>query len=189
MRVDFGVGLPQGAMCCQTSQGNCFALCACVICSDGGDNIEDHVENYARSRQGGLDDTGAAVTFVGMCETEVSPLCPSGWAFYSDADGSEGTQSCVWVSTATAATWTAASTSCPSGGHLLTVKSSVAAGGLLAFAVSLVQADTLVRIGCSQSSTATQRGSDWTWVDSTDASNLVCGDGTGCGLWAEFEPE
>ncbi len=165
-------------------------MCAVnVACSDAGDIVENHQEDYARSQPIGLDDRSGTFTFIGMCETEVSPLCPSGWAFYSDADGSEGAQSCVWVSTATAETWTAASTSCPSGGHLLTVKSSVAAGGLLAFATSLVQDDTYLYIGCSQSSTAMQRGSEWTWVDGIKASNLACGDGTGCGLWASSEPE
>ena len=160
----------------------------CVACSDG-DGIEDQAEDYGGSVPAGLNDLGGSSSYFGMCETEVSPLCPSGWAFYSDADGSEGTQSCVWVSTATAATWTAASTSCPSGGHLLTVTPSVAASGLLAFATSLVQGNAWLYIGCSQSSTATQIGAGWTWVDGTDASNLACGDGAGCGLWATIDPE
>jgi hypothetical protein len=124
-----------------------------------------------------------------MCETEVSPLCPGGWAFYSDADGSEGAQSCVWVSTAVADSWIAASTSCPSGGHLLTVKSSVPYSGLLPFAMSLVPEENFVYIGCSQSSAATQTGGDWIWVDGTDASNLACGDGAGCGIWNANEPK
>ncbi len=164
-------------------------VCACVACSDGGDNSENHAEDHVRSRWNGLDDSSGSVTLTGMCETEVSPLCPNGWVFYSDADGSEGAQSCVWVSTAVAESWADASTSCPSGGHLLTVKSSVPRSGLFAFAAALVQGNTWMYIGCSQSSTASQRGSGWTWVDGTDASNLVCGDGMGCGLWALNEPK
>ncbi len=161
----------------------------CVrVCSDVG-GVENHQEDYALSTADGLRDTSGSNTYIGMCETEVSPLCPSGWAFYSDADGSEGAPSCVWLSTTAAATWTAASTSCPSGGHLLTVTSSVSSSGLLGLAISLVQGNTWLYIGCSQSSTATERGSGWTWVDGTDASNLACGDGVGCGLWASSEPE
>ncbi len=164
---------------CQCSQHAPCVTCAIfVACSDVG---------FALSESTGLNDVSGYM-HIGMCETEVSPLCPSGWAFYSDADGSEGAPSCVWVS-ATPASWIDASTSCPSGGHLLTVKSYVAAGGLLGFAMSLVPDLMYVHIGCSQSISATQSGSGWTWVDGTDASNLACGSRLGCGLWSTLEPE
>ena len=160
-----------------------------VVCSDGS-ATETHAQDYVRRFSGTatVNDIGAT-NIVSMCETEVSSKCPNGWAFYSDVGGSEGFDSCVWVSSTTAASWTAASTSCTSGGHLLTVKASIAGSGLLAFATSLVAASENVYVGCSQSSSATQRGAGWTWVDGTAATNLACANGLGCGLWASSEPK
>jgi hypothetical protein len=84
-----------------------------------------------------------------ICETEVSPLCPYGWAYYADADASEGTDSCLYISPSAATSWSAANSSCPGGSHLLTVKSAVTTSGLLPFASSLFHGAGLkVYIGC-----------------------------------------
>jgi hypothetical protein len=87
--------------------------------------------------------------FVTVCEMEVSPRCPYGWAYYIDADGSEGADSCVYMSSSTAASWSVANSSCPAGSHLLTVRSAVSSSGLLPFATSLYHgAGEKVYIGC-----------------------------------------
>ncbi len=173
--------------------GLCGSVCVRAHSDESGIPLlildaESHEQDSARGTSTGLQDSGSA-SYVSVCEREVSSLCPSGWAFYSDADASEGMQSCVWLSSATVTSWTSANTSCPSGGHLLTVTSSVATSGLLAFAATLISNSTSSFIGCSQSASATQRGSGWTWVDGTNASNLDCGTGIGCGLWTSTEPE
>lgn len=125
-----------------------------------------------------------------ICETEVSPRCPYGWAYYAD-DGSEGTDSCVHVSTYVVSNWTMASQSCPAGSHLLTVKAS-RPSALLTFVNSLYGSQASAFIGCSQSSLSTQSAAGWSWIDGTSASNLNCGAGSGCsgcGAWGIGEPE
>ena len=131
---------------------------------------------------------------IRILQYEVSNACPPGWIFYKD-DGTEGYDSCVHVSTATAASWNAANSSCSalgSGAHLLTINSAFTASRLLAFASSLHNfGGSFAYIGCFQLSNATQRGRDWYWVDNTDNSNLNCGTGAGaegCNLWNTGEP-
>ena len=162
-----------------------------ILCSDLTGPTELHRSDFARQSAGVLKDspTPNTLSIVSMCETEVSSQCPSGWAFYSDVNGSEGYDSCVLVSTSTAASWTAASNSCTSGSHLLTVKSPVATSGLLTFATSLVASSENLYVGCSQATGASERGTGWTWIDGTDATNLACANGLGCGIWASSEPK
>ncbi len=164
-----------------------------------------------------LDDVPNDFGLHTICETEVSPLCPYGWAYYADADGSEGTDSCVYISPSTVTSWSAANASCPSGSHLLTVKSASSTSGLLPFATSMYHGSgQRVYIGCrcvavqvighvisscrihvcvctcSQSGGASQRAAGWSWVDDTSAATLNCGSGSGgdgCGLWNTGEPK
>ncbi len=92
---------------------------------------------------------GCAGLMPTVCETEVSPRCPYGWAYYADAGGSEGYDSCVYISPSTASSWSVANSSCPVGSHLLTVKSAASSSGLLPFATSLYHgAGEKVYIGC-----------------------------------------
>jgi hypothetical protein len=150
---------------------------------------EGHKEDYCSGNSNGINDqadTGNSFRFI--CETEVSSKCPYGWAYYADVDGSETTDSCLYVSMYKVSTWVQAVASCPSGSHLLTVRGT-STTGLLTFAGSLFPSD-LFYIGCSQSSTATTRQSGWSWVDGTPATNLNCGSGAdGCGVWLSSEPK
>lgn len=126
--------------------------------------------------------------FKYVCERETDDLCPLGWAFYKDTGGYEGTDSCVYVGNSTISSWLTAVSSCPPGSHLLTVKHTSPNVGLWPFALSL-HADVNKFIGCSQSSSATGRGSGWSWIDGTAATNLNCGSGAdGCNLWKSGEP-
>ncbi len=105
-------------------------------------------------------------------------------------DGSELSDSCVQLSGATFANWTAASVGCPAGSHMLTVRSSSVASGLTQFVVVSI-CTGICFAGGSQSSTAVHRNRGWAWIDGTDASNLNCGtpDAIGCGLWVGGEPK
>jgi hypothetical protein len=108
-------------------------------------NVEDFT-NYDFDLNDCSDTFGAKPT---VCETEVSPRCPYSWAYYADADGSEGTDSCVYISPSTVTSWGAANSSCPAGSHLLTVKSASSSSGLLPFATSLYHGSgQRVYIGC-----------------------------------------
>ena len=103
--------------------------------------------NYGGGRN--FDDEYHGFSAQSVCETEVSPLCPYGWAYYADADGSEGADSCVYISPSTVASWSAANSSCPGGSHLLTVQSASSTSGLLPFATSLYHGSgQRVYIGC-----------------------------------------
>jgi hypothetical protein len=77
---------------------------------------------------GGLLDVNGPESIPGgaICETQVSPLCPAGWAYFAD-DGSEGGDSCLLISPYTVSNWVQANSGCPWETHLLTVAS---AGGL-----------------------------------------------------------
>ena len=136
----------------------------------------------------GLNDFGVSATAAQVvCETEVAPaVCPDGWAFYLDDDGSEGVDSCVKISDQTAPSWDLANASCPAGSHLLTVRGFSTSLGLLAFVSSLTNSSGApVYVGCEQ---APGGGSGWRWLDDTDASNLNCGS-DGCGLWLSSYPQ
>ena len=107
------------------------------------------VEDFANYDYDFNDCYNTCGTKLTVCETEVSPLCPYGWAYYADADGSEGTDSCVYISPSTVTSWSAANSSCPAGSHLLTVKSAISTSGLLPFATSLYHGSgQRVYIGC-----------------------------------------
>lgn len=165
-------------------------LCVCV-CSDGGGGVttEGHREDYCGVYLNAFNDQSlTGVTSYSMCETEVEPsLCSAGWAHYLD-DGSEGTDSCLQLSSYFVANWAQASTACPSGSHLLTVGSTGPSFTLLTYATSLYDVGTLsMYIGCSQPNTAGSTTSGWSWVDSTSASNLNCGS-AGCGIWNSGQP-
>jgi hypothetical protein len=141
---------------------------------------------------GGLLDVNCPESIPGgaICETEVSPLCPAGWAYFAD-DGSEGGDSCLLISPYTVSNWAQANSGCPWETNLLTVASAGTdlSSKLLRFASSLLSTASAC-IGCSQLSTASTPGSDWLWVDSTSSSNLNCGTGQyGCGLWGAGEPK
>ena len=122
-----------------------------------------------------------------VCEIEVSSQCPSGWVHYVD-DGSEGLNSCLYLSRHWATSWSEANTACSTlaaGAHLATVLGTGQTTKLMAFVASLAPGVS-VYMGCSQSPSATQRGAGWSWVDGTNAANLNCGSGNGgegCGVW------
>jgi hypothetical protein len=125
----------------------------------------------------------------GICEMEVSSRCALGWTLYRDR-GTEGSDSCLYVSPYWVSSWAEANASCPSGSHLLTISSSSNSTGLSVFAGSLFRT-SFAYIGCYQSEVATQRAAGWSWVDDTAASNLNCGTGNGgggCGVWAANQP-
>lgn len=165
-----------------------------VWCSDAGNAAESHSADYCLGGTGvtrrisdvAIDNGGTSA--LAACERELSTQrCPIGWLYYKD-DGSEGQDSCLFVSSSSASSWAAASASCVPGSHLLTVRSSAAsASGLLPFAASLL-VDTAMYLGCSQSSTATQPWAGWSWVDGTSANNLNCA-GVSCGVWASGSPK
>ena len=161
-----------------------------VCCSDSPNAAEAHSEDYCQGNGASPKFNDAKATDVRrvMCEREISTaLCPPGWTYYKDA-GSEGKDSCLYVSASTLSNWNTASTSCSPGSHLLTVVSSGTTGGILPFATALFSSGVFV--GCSQSSTATQRAMGWSWVDGTSANNLNCGaGGNGCGIWNTGEPK
>ncbi len=124
---------------------------------------------------------------------EVSHACPAGWVFYKD-DGTEGYDSCVYFSSTAASSWSNANSSCATlaaNSHLLTI-GAVGTSKLLAFASSLFHSPgSFAFVGCYQQSSAMLRGRSWSWVDSTDSSNLNCGTGIGaegCSLWNATEP-
>lgn len=171
----------------------CFCFCFCLCSDSGGSEVGS--ENYCRlsgstGKMFDVSDTEPSMLVSTICETEVSPSCPVGWAYYID-DGSEGHDSCLQVSVYTVSSWSQANSSCPTGSHLLTVEStgSELSSKLLRFASSLFYAGPAY-IGCYQLSTATTPGSNWNWIDTTSPSNINCGSGmNGCGLWGSGEPK
>lgn len=159
-----------------------------LVCSDFPGPSEAHLEDFCVIGSDLNDNPGDSAQPI-MCEIESSAQCPRGWAYYRDATGTEGADSCVLVSPYPVASWSQADTACTSmgsGAHLLTVSGSSRSTGLWAFASS-VTAGGGVYIGCSQSSEASTPGSGWSWVDSTSPSNLNCGS-TGCDLWSNDRP-
>lgn len=118
-----------------------------------------------------------------------APVCPAGWSLYAD-DGSEGSDSCLTTSSSNP-TWPMASRACPSGSHLVTVRSFTSGGstGLLHF----LSTETIFNVwmGMSQSLDSVVRNRGWSWVDGTDSVNLNCGaaNDVGCGVWGRIEPK
>lgn len=114
--------------------------------------------------------------FPMVYEQDISPsLCPFGWTYYQD-NGTEGTDSCLYIprsgSTGLYSTsWISASRVCPVGSHLLSVRSSSVTSGLLPFATSLTP-DPMF-LGCYEN------GSNWYWFDGTSRNNV---DASACGL-------
>lgn len=155
---------------CIANSNLCVVVCMCDACADNN-LTSTAAHNY-------------------ICEMEVSSKCSLGWVYYQDVTGQEGGDSCLQISTYTVTSWALASTSCPSGSHLLTIAATVNTSALLAFSTSLYKYG-IFYIGCSQSSTATTRGSGWSWVDSTSSNNLNCNSngGVGCDLWGSLQPE
>lgn len=187
-----GVRQPQvSALCCHacpTTAFYCF-VCALQLCSDGtsGNAVEAHAADACGLSGSSLTDQAGSSSQRFICETEVSQLCPFGWVFYND-DGSEGGNSCLQPSTHVASSWSIAAASCPSGSHLLTVKSTSTSPYLLAFAASLLPSAFF--IGCSQNSTAVAPAAGWAWVDNTLPSNLNCASGSpSCGIWNSTDPK
>jgi hypothetical protein len=177
----------------------CTSPCACCglavnflcLCSDAGSPTEQNKEDYcgAAGSMLGVYDTNNTATQRYVCEREVSTaVCPPGFMFYQDT-GTEGQNSCLFVTNA-AASWSDAAALCPTGTHLLTWKSTSQTSGLNAFAASSIS--EVAYVGCSQSGTATQRAAGWSWVDGTAATNLNCGTGNGgdgCESWSTGEPK
>lgn len=95
------------------------------------------------------------------------------WTHYHDASGVEGIDSCFQLFTTTMSLPNAQSACVSLGAHLLT--SSATAGNGIFQAVNNISPGQYYWIGCSQGPRATQKGSGWTWVDGTSASNLDCG--------------
>lgn len=139
---------------CNTASAHCFSAMLLknplFDRSDYGSTVtgEGHVQDFARIGGGYtlLDDESTLSKSI--CETETSTMCPFGWAYYSD-NGSEGVDSCVFIATVVALSWSAANWSCPVGSHLLTLKSSNYTSGLLPFSTSLYHgAGQKMYIGC-----------------------------------------
>ena len=126
------------------------------------------------------------VTLLHHCEAQ----CASGWTYFAN-DGVEGQDSCIRLFSV-ALTYSDAQLNCASlEGHLLTVKTSSKDTGLMAAAGALSTSATFM-VGCSQASSASQRGASWSWIDGTDAANINCGNfvgGESCNLWASGEPK
>ena len=138
---------PSKCRACVIDTSVCRVLMQFVVHSNNG------VQDFAAYNWGASRDFDDCANYGGVlpavCETEVSPLCPYGWAYYADADGSEGTDSCLYISPSTVTSWSAANSSCPAGSHLLTVKSASSTSGLLPFATSLYHGSgEKVYIGC-----------------------------------------
>ena len=127
-----------------------------------------------------------AADLFGVCIAQ----CASGWTLFSN-DGVEGHDSCIRLFSVPLV-YADAQANCVSlGGHLLTVRGSSKDTGLLASAASLSTSATFM-IGCSQASSASQRGAGWTWIDATDGANINCGSFAGaesCNVWASGEPK
>ena len=106
---------------------------------------------------------------------------------YVDADGREGTSSCLFQSSWVAADFATAEAACiVEGAHLATFASNNT--GLYAAAMSSWLKDAAgVFVGCKQSPSAKSQIAGWTWVDGTPATMLNCGR-SGCGLWMPGEP-
>jgi hypothetical protein len=100
-------------------------------------------------------------------------------------DGSEGQDSCVWLSSDMMSFASSSVDPCPAGSHLLTIKGSTPITGLLEF-TSVMAGSVEFWVGGFQSHTAAYRNRDWTWVDGTSASNLNCGspNALACALWS-----
>ncbi len=121
-----------------------------------------------------------------------SSLCPPGWMLYT-TDGSETSDSCLQFVSGLA-TWSEAVAACPTGSHMLTLRSSdkSSSTGLHNFTVTnLHSTNSPAWLGMSQSSLASFRNRDWAWIDGTDASNLNCGttNEVNCGAWATSQPK
>jgi hypothetical protein len=172
----------------------CLPAQPCFVRSDYPNSNELHTEDYCFLAVDGnrfVNDGVVAPTpaMGGICEMEVSSKCERGWTFYKDS-GTEGADSCLYVSSYRVSSWAEANASCPSGSHLLTISSSSNSTGLSVFAGSLFRT-SFAYIGCYQSPSATQRAQGWSWVDGTPAANLNCGSGSGgggCGVWGADEP-
>ncbi len=166
-----------------------WKVCVVVSPSDSPGPTEAHREDICvmgGGYAGKLNDAGS-IAQPYACEIDL--VCPSGWTLYVD-NGSEGKNSCLMASSGTFASWSAATSACPSNSHLVSIGASVFSSGLPAALTSI--ATDSPWYGCSQASTATQRGAGWTWVDGTSALNINCGSGAGgegCGVWAVGEPK
>jgi hypothetical protein len=116
--------------------------------------------------------------------------CSSGWTYVED-DGVEGTDSCIRAFVM-GFNFSQAQNYCVSqGGHLVTFRGFSNTSALF-LATMALNTTSRVIIGCQQAIDATTRGTQWSWVDGTDAANLNCGTGIGregCGLWKFNEPK
>ena len=167
----------------------CHPHVACV-CSDTPSGTvsttETHAAQYCRVTGGALRDfNDVAAAYI--CEIDLT--CPSGWTLYTDS-GTEGRDSCLFVSGTAQSSWAAAATACPAKSHLLTIAGSSKTSGLAATAFAM-STTTNKWAGCSQSSTAASRGSGWSWMDGTPSTNLNCNSAgaAGCNLWTAGEPK
>ena len=85
----------------------------------------------------------AATLSVATQAPVLAYTCPSGYSYYNDTAGvpasQEGADSCVMAVNTTSTSWTTASTTCPSSGHLLSITSmqAKATNALYNFAYTL----------------------------------------------------
>lgn len=125
-----------------------------------------------------------------LCQCYPGGHCPAGWTLYAD-DGTEGGSSCV-LATSTNVYWSTAITGCPSGSHLLTLKTSNPAGTFPTFLKTLVSFSSMrYWLGGSQAYGQPYRNVGWSWIDGTNPANLNCGAGNaiGCNLWYAPDPD
>lgn len=156
--------------------------------SDNGNAQEAHAEDHCLlSTTPALIDGVAQTTLQFVCEYELT--CWHGWSQYTDG-GAEGSDSCLFLSTSTAASWSAAAAGCRSNSHLISSVSTSSSSGVVSSVRSTVvsQAGGFAYYGCSQSSSAATVFTGWTWLDGTPSNNINCA-GAGCSVWATGQPE
>jgi hypothetical protein len=157
-------------------------------CSDNNNPQEAHIDDHCvLSTSTTVSDVTAQTVQQFVCEYELT--CWNGWTQYTDG-GVEGSDSCFSVSASTAASWSAAASSCRPNSHLITSRSTSSSSGVLSSAKSSVSslAGNNAYYGCSQASNATTVLSGWSWIDGTSSTNINCAV-AGCAIWATAQPE
>jgi hypothetical protein len=158
---------------------------------------ENHYQDYlavwtnSASDMTAIDDLSATnpTHRLMLCEQEVkTSICDHQWMYYKD-DGSEGRDSCIWMSNFLTTVNEATYYYCPANSHLLTIKGSSKTSGLMALATASGQRQNFY-IGCLRDAGVSGANRGWSWVDNTPADNLNCGNvgDQGCGLWTPGNP-
>lgn len=94
----------------------------------------------------------------------------------------------------TTAIWVVANVSCMSGSHLFTTRTSTFPSGLTAVAAVVANVSNVYTywIGCIQPTSQAARNYGWSWIDGTNATNLLSNttaNAQGYGAWRTAQPE